>query len=859
MKILYLKLKNYSNIYTAFKSNEITIDLSKSKNNIILLTGENGSGKTSILSCLHPFSTNGNLDIRNENSLVLTGKEGYKEIHILNNDDIYIIKHYYTPAKESHITKSYIMKNDVELNINGNVTSFKELVKEELDIEMDYLKLTRLGSNVTNFIDLKTTERKSFMGKILEELDIYLKYHKKITTDMREVKSIISHTIDKLNKLNINKDTLESYQGKLHTKINNYLVNINNLQDKLSVVKNDIDKEDSIINIKENRDFVKKKLNKIYNKLDQNTDIKTVEDCNSIIEKLDKNVNDTNNRINVLNETYKTILNNIDNLLNERDSILKELKKISNNEELDNVKYMINKYKDKIEKHSKEYNLVNYNYTISKSELDSLIGQLKQNMDYLYSIYEFGKEPMIKAMDYVLNSNDISEYIKSNNIKKEKNKLQTACEIVYKHYGDIKVNDRKKCKAQDIYDDITDNALLEEDVIIEDETFVSSTKLAYQGIHNVIDNILKLKPLIDKLPDKLKDSLSIQNITSKILNLKVIYNIEDLYSELSLVTEYEIYMDNKEKLKELKTKRDYLIKNSVSTEYFDKRLVSISEELDNLYSDKKDTGNTITTLSNSLVKYYDELNSYKEIKEYLETKESLEADYTNYDNLYNKLKSLLSSEEVLTKELDSFKFTYNKMLEEYNLNEYNLNTYNELTDELNSYNKKYDDMELIKNSLSSKEGIPLLYIQIYLKNIQEVTNELLNIVYDDSLYIDDFNITADEFKIPYITKNTIIKDIAYASQGEKSFISLALSFALIYQSISKYNIMLLDEIDSTLDTSNREKFLHILEKQLDMIGAEQIFLISHNNMFNMYPVDVIDTKNIINKEYNLANYIQIQY
>jgi hypothetical protein len=81
------------------------------------------------------------------------------------------------------------------------VSSFKEIIKTELDIEQDYLKLTRLGSNVTNFIDLKTTDRKSFMGKILEEVDVYLKYFKKVSTDMREVKSVISHLIDKLTKL----------------------------------------------------------------------------------------------------------------------------------------------------------------------------------------------------------------------------------------------------------------------------------------------------------------------------------------------------------------------------------------------------------------------------------------------------------------------------------------------------------------------------------------------------------------------------------------------------------------------------------------------------------------------------------
>ena len=55
--------------------------------------------------------------------------------------------------------------------------------------------------------------------------------------------------------------------------------------------------------------------------------------------------------------------------------------------------------------------------------------------------------------------------------------------------------------------------------------------------------------------------------------------------------------------------------------------------------------------------------------------------------------------------------------------------------------------------------------------------------------------------------------------------------------------MLLDEIDSTLDTKKRERFLQILEKMMDMIDSEQLFVISHNNMFNSYPVDVINTIN----------------
>ena len=96
MKILYIQLKNFASIKTAMKADSIKIDFTKCKNKIVLLTGANGSGKTSILSCLHPFATNGNLDVRSDQPLVEVGSEGYKEIHIEDDGNLYIIKHFYT-------------------------------------------------------------------------------------------------------------------------------------------------------------------------------------------------------------------------------------------------------------------------------------------------------------------------------------------------------------------------------------------------------------------------------------------------------------------------------------------------------------------------------------------------------------------------------------------------------------------------------------------------------------------------------------------------------------------------------------------------------------------------------------------
>ena len=159
-------------------------------------------------------------------------------------------------------------------------------------------------------------------------------------------------------------------------------------------------------------------------------------------------------------------------------------------------------------------------------------------------------------------------------------------------------------------------------------------------------------------------------------------------------------------------------------------------------------------------------------------------------------------------------------------------------------------------ALSSKEGIPLVFIQMYLANTKDIANELLNIVFNGSIEIDNFEITANDFLIPYIKNGKKIKDVKSASQGELSFFQLAISFALNYQSISKYNIMLLDEIDGGLDPINREKFIQILDHQIEMINAEQVFLITHNEMFNTDDVDVIDlTPGIPQKESRTSNII----
>ena len=52
MKITRLILENFANIYTAMNKKKIDIDFSKCKNNITIITGHNGSGKTSSVEAI---------------------------------------------------------------------------------------------------------------------------------------------------------------------------------------------------------------------------------------------------------------------------------------------------------------------------------------------------------------------------------------------------------------------------------------------------------------------------------------------------------------------------------------------------------------------------------------------------------------------------------------------------------------------------------------------------------------------------------------------------------------------------------------------------------------------------------------
>lgn len=208
MKVTYLRLKNFNAIHSSLNRKTIEIDFTRMEHSILLLVGTNGSCKTYILSNIHPFAFVGNVDIRSGQDMIIDGKDGEKEIHFRKGEDLYKIRHFYIYQKKGRKIKSFIEKNGVEMNSSGLVTTFNEIIGIEFGIDISFLKVIRLGSNVNNIVAMKSTERKESAVKLLTEVDEYIADFKRATEKVRGIKTALKNVVEKIKRLNIGDEVL---------------------------------------------------------------------------------------------------------------------------------------------------------------------------------------------------------------------------------------------------------------------------------------------------------------------------------------------------------------------------------------------------------------------------------------------------------------------------------------------------------------------------------------------------------------------------------------------------------------------------------------------------------------------------
>ena len=195
-----LKLVNYGGIYNGMGLKEIEIDFTRCQHRIILIKGDNGSGKSTIEMALKPLPDDSSAFIRGENAL--------KEIEYIDEFEniIYSIRFIHECKGNSRTTKGYISKGlslstMVELNPSGNITSCKDIIFEEFQLDPNYITLSQLSATKRGIADLKPADRKRYVNAILTTTDVYNDMYKTLSKKASNYKAMLQSATTKLDNI----------------------------------------------------------------------------------------------------------------------------------------------------------------------------------------------------------------------------------------------------------------------------------------------------------------------------------------------------------------------------------------------------------------------------------------------------------------------------------------------------------------------------------------------------------------------------------------------------------------------------------------------------------------------------------
>lgn len=870
MKATYLRLKNFVAIDATLHTKNLEIDFTKMNHSILLFIGTNGSCKTYILSQIHPFAYMGNVDVRHGIDMIIDGKDGEKEIHFVKDDGTkYTIRHFYMYRKSGRTIRSYIEKDGIEMNASGLVTTFNELVEIEFGIDIGFLRVLRLGSNVNNLVSSKSTDRKDFAVKLLTEVDEYLHDYKEATQASRNLNTELKLVVEKLKrfgedgsveseytaslqildeKLNRNKELREksiremaNLTGKIESFIQGSVTDLRSKIASISQAKKDV--KVALIKISEKTIGVRHAFVTVgtYDEL-----IETIKDE---LHNYDKELSSLNAQIEVLSKSLSDMKNDAVDLENK----LKSMKEIS---DIDNIREDLKKALEFDEHYSKYYQ--NFNTSCTKKDILEDIALAQYIKDSISNLREFSKKS--REMYYKAYSNKKDPYnyctnllvklrteLSLCNLSKEHDKVQmqppTGCELYSKcpFFKALEVKDFRS--IQDIEKDIE----------------------VVQGAIKICDGIRNIHILLDNRSSSIPIKISPESIILDIMNgTETFYNFDEANHMVTFLEKYAEWNENK---KQISKYEEEIRRYELHQEAIDEGIVKSQKSLLIRISDSEKKLRRLHKEKDKIKEYIEfgeeKLEDAKTMRDLIQERGERIKELETLDSEYSSLEDKVK----LLKEFDEQKWTHEQFIRDCDSTiesiedqifdtRVKLKEFKELRERKQKLEEQFTKVNLIRRAVSSNEGIPLLYLNLHFSRARNLANSIISSVYGDSIRLEKIIINEKEFRIPYSKNGVEVEDVVYASQGEVSVISLALSFALMeeFSGRNGYNILLLDEVDGPLDKGNKEKFLRVLENQMNRIGCNQVFMITHNQLFENYPVDVYVT---LDKDNQLDSYRDI--
>lgn len=779
IKITRLKLVNH------VRFNDVEIDLGSPE--IISILGVNGSGKSFLISCFHPYSS--------DNRYFKTysfkeGQTGYKEIEFLTDDgDRYICKHEYIPKGKTHSCKSYINKitkdgTVIELNPTGHNEFYKEQVKKHLHFDSNTFEVGMISFESRGLTGSSPSNRK----KVLEttvDLDVMKNFKKNATNLSKEYASFSKLTFkDRANILN------SCSISQLQDEINEYTKNIDKYQktqSELTEKKSRLTREyeDTLKLESFDNPEVLIKASKYYSKYPNitRTLLDILHEYHNVNLKADvvaTNIENIQEEINYL-KGYK-----LDKESYETKS--KELE--SNRKELENVKTRFNS---------------KYNHLDDVKSIDIIIYQLN-NIDSKLGITSADNaETRLKELTDILERLTDLEH-----------KFFACKEICGENkYEPKKLDVCKNCDLNNYYGEASEYIQKHEK---EYEQFMKDKEELFSEKDRLTQTILTIKK-IDVTPlhiFKTYERITLDELLKKHTETNMSNVIYELYNDYKYeISVIETLEEKNKELEDICNKLHERLEAGSDLNLlgeFEKEITELRAELLSLEMNSKSLKNIIDYVGCNF-------NSGAVLnmkgKDIVETAQKIQK--------INSEKSRLESE--LTKTNSELIYCSNQITSNIELklvNENKINRYNELDAKYNEFSKTADVLTRCRTLL--EKDIPILLMKDNLDFIENTTNEMLaeNDI-DISIQIIP---NETDIRISAITNNVEVDDISQLSSGEKCLVSLLLNATILH--LLGYGVLCLDEIDANLSINNTSKFSSIIYNIMNRLDISQIICISHS-------------------------------
>jgi DNA repair exonuclease SbcCD ATPase subunit len=879
MKITRLKLVNFIGIKHGMDRDEVEVVFKNGR--IVMLNGGNGSGKSTLLSQLHPFKDS----YDDRKTIIVEGTDGVKEIDIENNGDVYEIKHIYGKG-----AKSFIKKNGTEMNENGGVKTFNAFIESEFGLTPDYFKIGKIGSNTQNFIQFTTAERKQYISKFLPDIGDYLEnfeiIRKKFLILSDNIKAV-SNDLSKLDDevaLKTKIQGLETLIGTLDSQIEKTSGTIAVLESQIKEHQEKVDNINLAVLTLEKSEK-EKKINEVIQNgqlFVMNYGKKDITTLDAIIQEKSKLVKELGEEIAVMVSKKQAGLAQVIAIENEIAKLNFNLSGMNISESLEELESKIKETKEKLEV-LKKTNEEAFAITVKVNQKDIPIQLAK---------FETFKNFLIKSFSNLRNKvinpskTNIEMFMEENfqilldnqvtsmrNLIAGKQSNLTSTQVILKQkqadyekfskiYGEgvDKFEFVEACKGCPLAKDAIEYQKLPEEITVLEEKIEQMKKdleefeLKAEYLEDTKNLFKTFKTQFEQVnPRTNQVYIEYIKLNGSLTNI-VLGNINDLTKstdeivDLVNTTIYNIQQMNLKEtdIQNLEYKLNLVKNNEKIKKHVTDNIAEKTRDLEKLKEEIiPEIENSIKTKNTILS---DETKILKDHQGYLEGKKNINTlalEVQNLNKQENEYKENIASIKTKAANLlteNSSVVDLKKRRTDSNSDllkaKTALSTVENLKKRKAELDLDYKNQKLIKDALDPNKGIPLYFIKSYLEKTKDITNELLELAFDGNFEINFFT-DASDFFIQVRAGENVKNDIKEASQGELALTTISISLSLIEQSIGKYNILALDEIDGPLDTGNRQNFITILNRQIEKLGIEQVFVISHNDAFDSEEMDLI--------------------